>query len=345
MLQNNYSLVLNTKKLPLDSSGFLRYFESYLADLLLDLEAPVLEFANHVMLSSGKRIRPLLCFHCGSNHKNVTPDLLKASAILELVHVATLVHDDIIDQSDLRRGISTLHSFAGEHTSILLGDALFSFALELATDFSTTKICKIVSKATRLTCTGEILQTSSRGDFSISRSNYNRFIQYKTGELFKASCQLGAFLGDHSEKDIETVGEFGLELGICYQIYDDLVDAFSSTTILSKPTGADTESGKLTLPLLLLLEKSSPGEKKLLLDVLDNNIVASNKELFVTLFKKYSILQCCKDEFHTNFAKINVLAGSVSDKALARNLVSFLSFFTSKISALSTLDTSNFLAK
>ena len=327
-----------------ETAEFLSHFERYLADLLAQLDNPTVGFARHVVLSNGKRIRPLLCFCCGSNKPGITPDLLKASAILELVHVATLVHDDIIDESDLRRGTSTLHSFAGDHTSILVGDALFSFALELATDFPTTKICKIVAKATRLTCSGEILQTSSRGDFTIPREDYFCFLQYKTGELFKASCQLGAELAGHSKQDIELVGEFGLELGICYQIFDDLVDAFGFSDIVDKPTGADTNTGKITLPLLLLLENVSHSEKLFLVNILKNGTVASNQDLFVNLFEKYLILNKCKDEFHSNFSKIQNLVHSLSDKSLATNLLSFLSFFTSKISALESLNTRNFLA-
>ena len=130
MLQSDPCLAQSVVKTPPGSDVFLLRFEDHLADLLLELDVSILELARHVVLSRGKRIRPLLCFFCGSDKADITPDLLNASAILELVHVATLVHDDIIDQSDVRRGVTTLHSFAGEHTSILLGDALFSFALD-----------------------------------------------------------------------------------------------------------------------------------------------------------------------------------------------------------------------
>ena len=136
-------------------SGFLSYFESYLSELCSDFDPSIDKLVRHVLLSGGKRIRPSLCYACGIHKPHSSNDLLKASAILEMVHVATLVHDDILDDATFRRGIRTLHNLTGNHTSILLGDALFSFALELSTDFPTSKICKIISH-TKITCSGEI---------------------------------------------------------------------------------------------------------------------------------------------------------------------------------------------
>ena len=345
MLQSDPCLAHPVVLNPSGSKSFLNQFELFLAELLLELDAPILDLAKHVVLSKGKRIRPLLCYHCGSDQVNITTELLKACAILELVHVATLVHDDIIDQSDVRRGDKTLHSFAGEHTSILLGDALFSFALELASNFPTNRVCQIVAKATRLTCSGEISQTTSRGNFSQSREHYYKCIQDKTGELFKASCQLGALLGGHSEKDIGLVGDFGIQLGICYQLYDDLMDAFSSITSIHKSTGNDVESGKLTLPFLFLLENTSSSEQLYLLDVFQKDTVLSNRGEIIKLFQKYSILEMCMNEFNARFSKTNLLIEGISAETLALNLSQFLSLFTSKISSLNKLKTSNFLAK
>ena len=345
MLQSDPCLAQPVERKSSGSDVFLLRFEDHLADLLLDLDVSIVELAKHVVLSKGKRIRPLLCFYCGSDKADISPDLLDASAILELVHVATLVHDDIIDQSDVRRGVTTLHSFAGEHTSILLGDALFSFALELASNFPTNRVCQIVAKATRLTCSGEISQTTSRGNFSVSKGHYYKCIQDKTGELFKASCQLGALLGDHSEEDIGLVGDFGIQLGICYQLYDDIMDAFSSITSVHKSTGNDVDSGKLTLQFLILLENASSSEQAYLLDVFHDNTVLSNRGRIIKLLNKYSILKMCTNEFHARFSKTNFLIERISAETLALNLSLFMSLFTSKIPNLDKLETSNFLAK
>mgnify|MGYP003324437592 CR=1 FL=1 len=140
--------VFKDKKLVIASHNKGKITE--IKDLLETLDHSVRDLATHVCLSGGKRIRPFLLYNCGVG-KASTEDLLKASAVIELIHVATLVHDDILDSASIRRGKATLHSKCGDYPAILLGDALFSFALELATDFPSTKICKIVSTATRKT--------------------------------------------------------------------------------------------------------------------------------------------------------------------------------------------------
>ena len=327
----------------LDVASFLSFFETYLEDSLQSLDEPTINLARHVVLSRGKRIRPLLCFHTGAKNPLVTNDLLKASTILELVHVATLVHDDIIDGASLRRGTETVHSFAGHHSAILLGDALFSYALELATEFHTNYVCKVVSRATRLTCSGEINQTSRRGDFSLTLSEYYSMIQDKTGELFKASCQLGAMLAGHSEKDIDIVGEFGVSIGTCYQIYDDLIDTFGSRLDETKSLGSDFESGKLTLPLLILLQELEEKKRCSLIEAIRNASSAESKEFVHSLFKANNIMPKCLNELQRHADNINLLANSVSDSVLSKNLNGFLSLFSGKLTKLNLLETSNFL--
>lgn len=343
MLQEKNSLS-STRYSRKDVRSFLVFFEAYLDDSLQNLDGPTVDLARHVVLSGGKRIRPLLCFHCGAQNPNVTNDLLKASTILELVHVATLVHDDMIDQALLRRNSKTIHSFAGDHTAVLLGDALFSYALELATDFPTNRICRIVSKATRLTCSGEIRQNSSRGDASLSLEDYYKFIQDKTGELFKASCQLGALLSGHSEKDIDLVGEFGISLGICYQIYDDLLDTFGRKDKSEKSLGSDFDSGKLTLPLILLLQDVDALNRDIISESINKSVCVDTKLVISKLFDSHFVIPKCLDEFNKHFSNIKLIANSVSDPVLSDYLTGFLSFFSSKITLLNTLKTSNFLA-
>ena len=283
-----------------DVDGFLEFFESYLDDLLHNLDEPLISSAKHVVLAGGKRIRPQLCFYCGSRKTANTKDLLKVSAIIELVHVATLVHDDLLDNAPIRRDSTTLHNVLGDHSAVLLGDALFSFALELATDFPTNRICRIVSKATRLTCSGEIRQTNAQRDFNLSLDKYYHFLQDKTGELFRASCQVGALLAGHSDEDINLVGEFGLQLGICYQIYDDLLDCFGEGQKSDKSLGSDFDSGKFTLPFLTnnelgceihdraLLQPSDP-ERIEPIGALSSNVWKSSEHVFTINGFKFAI--------------------------------------------------------
>ena len=329
-----------------DVGGFLEFFETYLEDLLQNLDDSVIDFAKHVVLAGGKRIRPQLCFYCGSSKTDNTRDLLKVSAIIELVHVSTLVHDDLIDKAPIRRDSTTLHNILGDHSAVLLGDALFSFALELATEFPSNNICRIVSRATRLTCTGEIRQTNARGDTNLTLDNYYQFLQDKTGELFKAACQMGALLAIHSEEDINLVGEFGLQLGICYQIYDDLLDCFGLVKKSDKSLGSDFHTGKFTLPMILLFEHMDHMQKDNIRKMLSK--VESDKTNVLSyvsnMYFEHDIISKCMNEFYRNFDSINSLLNSISDPSLRDNLNGFLSYFKKKLSNLSNLSTSNFLA-
>ena len=328
-----------------DDVGFLAFFENYLSDILDSLDRPVRGFARRVLLGGGKRIRPLLVYRCGSDSPDVTDDLLKVSAILELVHVATLVHDDVLDHAKIRRSRATIHTEIGEHAAILLGDALFSFALELATEFPTPRICNIVSSATRRTCSGEIMQTFARGNYDLGLPDYFSFIQDKTGEFFKASCQAGAFLAGHSECILDLVGEFGLSLGLNYQIFDDLVDSFGKTDAVGKCLGTDFDSGKITLPLLFLFQKLSHDQSLELRSELSSGPISQNLKVRIgELLIAYEIREECLEFLRKKLNETKLIASNISCPSLSNRLLVFLASFDEKLSFLSTDSTPNFLA-
>lgn len=224
-------------------------------------EPEIRAMVDYCIDTSGKRIRPALVFLSGwRGEGNVKPELVRVAAVVELVHLATLVHDDIMDEADVRRSRRTAAREYGATAAVLLGDALFAHALHLATQFPTTEICAAVSESTRRVCAGEIVQTLRRGSTNITRSDYQRIVDLKTAELFRVSCFLGAKLAEFSEEYVDAATRFGRHLGIAYQIYDDLVDFFGEETRIGKTLGTDLASGKLTLPLLALLERLPPEE-------------------------------------------------------------------------------------
>ena len=329
-----------------DSVCFLSSFEVYLTKLLSLFDVQTKDLASHVLLSGGKRIRPFLVHACAVDKLKATKeDLLKAASVLEIVHVATLVHDDILDNAQMRRDKSTLHSVFGRQTSILLGDALFSFALELATEFSTTKVCNIVSRATRRTCTGEINQNFNKGNYDLSAEQYFSIIQDKTGELFNASCSVGAYLAGADDELITLVGNFGTSLGLNYQIYDDLIDTFGSESSFGKTLGTDFESGKLTLPIIRLLESLSPEKKNSLKSDLSKNVnTAQFHRYLADLFIEYNIHHVCFSELETRLLNSKSIALSIPDSNVSSKLVAFLSSFDSKLTKLSLNLVPNFLA-
>jgi octaprenyl-diphosphate synthase len=224
-------------------------------------EPEIRTMVDYCIDTSGKRIRPALVFLSGwRGAGHVEPDLVRIAAVVELVHLATLVHDDIMDEADVRRNRRTASREYGATAAVLLGDALFAHALHLAAQFPTTEVCAAVSDSTRRVCAGEIVQTLRRRSTNISHAEYHRIVDLKTAELFRVSCFLGARLGGFSAKYVEAASRFGRHLGIAYQIYDDLVDFFGEEKRIGKTLGTDLASGKLTLPLLTLMERLPSAE-------------------------------------------------------------------------------------
>lgn len=239
----------------------LAELDRYLHEQLNAFEPEIRAMADYCIDTSGKRIRPALVFLSGWRGPGVvTPELVRVAAVVELVHLATLVHDDIMDEADVRRSRRTASREFGPTAAVLLGDALFAHALHLATQFPTTEICAAVSDSTRKVCAGEIVQTLRRGSTSVTLADYQRIVDLKTAELFRVSCFLGARLAGSEAGYVEAASRFGRHLGIAYQIYDDLVDFFGDETRIGKTLGTDLASGKLTLPLLALLDRLPAAE-------------------------------------------------------------------------------------
>lgn len=241
----------------------LSALDHFLRGQLDAFEPEIREMADYCIDTSGKRIRPALVFFSGWQGGDAAPDpgLVQVAAVVELVHLATLVHDDIMDEAELRRARPTASRQYGPAAAVLLGDALFAHALHLAALFPSPEICRAVSESTRRVCAGEIMQTLRRRSVSVTRADYDRVIDLKTAELFRVSCALGARLGGREEDFVQAAGRFGRHLGIAYQIYDDLADFFGREQRIGKTLGTDLASGKLTLPLLFLRERLPVAER------------------------------------------------------------------------------------
>ena len=224
-------------------------------------EPEIRAMADYCIDTSGKRIRPALVFLSGwRGSGEIAPELVRVAAVVELIHLATLVHDDIMDDADVRRSRRTASREYGPTPAVLLGDALFAHGLHLATQFDTTEICAAVTESTRRVCAGEIVQTLRRRSTDITRADYQRIVELKTAELFRLSCFLGARLAGSEPGYVEAASRFGRHLGTAYQIYDDLADFFGDESRIGKTLGTDLATGKLTLPLLALLERLPAAE-------------------------------------------------------------------------------------
>ena len=241
-------------------------------------------YIAYICNTSGKRIRPALAILIGGATGGSHEGHLKIGVILELIHMATLVHDDIIDGANTRRMVPTANAKWGNALSVLLGDALFSHALTLATDFDSIDICRKVGNAAREVCQGEIIQTQRRFDISFTKDDYFKVIEMKTGALFAAACGLSAQVSGLDEKAAATLHGFGMKLGTAYQIYDDCLDLVGSEEVIGKTLRTDLVKGKLTLPILNLLETAQPAQRDAITNAIANqrnleaDVLAGNPE-------------------------------------------------------------------
>lgn len=245
----------------------LQALDEFLRAQLGEFEPEIRDLVEYCLDVSGKRIRPALVFYSGwRGPDEIPPALVQAAAVVEMVHLATLVHDDIMDGAELRRNRPTAARRFGSDAAVLVGDALLAHAVHLAAQFPSTEVCQLVSAATRRVCAGEIAQTLRRSDTTVTLADYRRVIDLKTAELFRVSCLLGSRLAGQDDGYVEAAAEFGRRLGIAYQIYDDLVDFFGEENRIGKTLGTDLAGGKITLPVLVLLDRLPPREKGELLD-------------------------------------------------------------------------------
>jgi octaprenyl-diphosphate synthase len=222
-----------------------------------EFEPQIADFARYALTAQGKQLRPILVSLCGEAVGRLNESHLTVAVIIEMIHLATLVHDDVIDEGQLRRGRLTLAANWGNEISVLLGDCLFAHALKLSASFPTPEICRAVSAATNTVCAGEILQSRSRGDFGVTRGQYFKMLAMKTGELFALSCDLGEHLSEATSARRQALRQYGLALGTAYQLYDDCLDVLGSEAAAGKTLGADLAKGKMTLPILVVRDRAS----------------------------------------------------------------------------------------
>ena len=262
----------------------LAALDRFMREQVERFEPEIRSMAAYCLDTSGKRLRPTMVFLSGWQGDGVfSESLVSAAGVVEMVHLATLVHDDIMDQAEIRRNRRTAAREFGPDAAVLLGDALFSQALHVAAQFPTTEVCRVVAESTRKVCSGEIMQTLRRRDVEISLAEYRRMIDLKTAELFRVSCFLGATLSGEAPAFASAADRFGHHLGIAYQIYDDLVDFVGEEHRVGKTLGTDLATGKLTLPLMFLLEQVAPAERTVIVAAMKGGqpaeLVASRRRM------------------------------------------------------------------
>ena len=285
------------------------------------------EMASHLMKTGGKRLRPLLTVcssemfgYKGNRHINL-------AACVELIHNATLLHDDVIDNSNSRRGFQTTNAIWGNKSSILAGDYLLSRCFEMMVNDGSEEVLKILSSVSSEIAQGEIMQLQFEKQVDMVEKNYLDIISAKTASLFGASMRVGGCINNRSKKEKEALESYGRNLGICFQITDDILDYFSREKIFGKKIGNDFKEGKITLPIILLFQKSNSTEREMLNKFFAQN-ERSNQDFDQTLnlIKKYEIINICKKraDYFSNVASDSL---SIFEKNFIVEKLQELSFY------------------
>ena len=222
------------------------------------------EIASYLILSGGKRLRPLLTscsFRLFEKNTNENINHIGLAAAVEFIHAATLLHDDVIDESKKRRGNLSVNEVWGNKTSLLVGDFLFSRAFQLMAKYGNNAVLKLLSDTSVIISEGEMLELSNDKDPTINEDLYYDVINGKTASLFSAACQVGGISAQGSDKEVESLKSFGTNFGMSFQLIDDAIDYSSSNTTLGKNIGDDFKGGKVTLPIILAYLRSNKAEK------------------------------------------------------------------------------------
>lgn len=231
------------------------------------------QISTYIIQAGGKRVRPALLMLIAKALANgqPTPHSLEMAAVVEFIHTATLLHDDVVDESTLRRGRETANAAFGNAASVLVGDFLYSRAFQMMVGPNDLRIMQILSDATNTIAEGEVLQLLNMNDPEVDEASYLQVIRYKTAKLFEASTELGAILAKASDNHREQAAAFGRHIGTAFQLMDDLLDYTANAAQIGKNAGDDLREGKPTLPLIYLLENGTSEERLLVRAAIEQN--------------------------------------------------------------------------
>ena len=295
----------------------------------LDSEVELVQkMTDYHLKTGGKRLRALLTLGasklCGYSKGSRDVNL---AACVELIHSATLMHDDVIDEGVVRRGKKTLNKVWNNHSSVLIGDYLLSRCFEMMVEDSNLEVLKLLSSTSAKIAQGEILQFQHKGEVDMLEETYLKIISAKTAELFAAATKVGAILSNVDNKEKDALEFYGRNLGLTFQIADDTLDYNSELKLFGKKVGQDFYEGKITLPIILLFPKLETNEKKLLIEIFRKELRnEKDLEMIISLIKKHKIINECyqKAQHYINLASssLNIFKDS-KEKEILKNLTSF----------------------
>ena len=276
------------------STADMSRVDQLIVEQLTSEVALINQLSFYIINSGGKRIRPLIAT-LAANALNVRDDkTTKLAAIIEFIHTATLLHDDVVDESDLRRGKKTANSIFGNAASVLVGDFLYTRSFQMMTELQNIKVMDVLSSATNVIAEGEVLQLMNCNNPDTTEKSYMDVIYFKTAKLFEAATQLVAVLGSQSDEVELAMLNYGKYLGTAFQLTDDVMDYASNAKEMGKNTGDDLAEGKPTLPLLYAIKKGTPEQVSLIRDAIEKGNGMDNFELIMAALHDTNALEYTK---------------------------------------------------
>lgn len=283
---------------------------------------------SYLSMKKGKRLRPMLVFLTALLHGVINERTMKAAVVVELLHTATLIHDDVVDVSPLRRGVPTVNSVWTNKISILVGDYLFARSLAAIVSLGEPQALAILIEATERMTEGELLQIERSQDHEMSEEVYFRLIGNKTGSLLAAACGLGAFSTLQDREQVKQMKDFGETLGIAFQIKDDLLDYTGTEKILGKPVGNDIRENKITLPLIAALRNASPEESQMILSKLGDGATNDNVNQILDFVQRNGGLAYAEQESEKYIRKATTFLENFSPSPARESLFELINFVT-----------------
>ncbi|MEK8085759.1 octaprenyl diphosphate synthase [Aquabacterium sp. A3] len=264
--------------------------------------ALVNQISHYIVQAGGKRVRPMLLLLVARALGHDTAERHELAAVVEFIHTATLLHDDVVDESDLRRGRKTANAMFGNAASVLVGDFLYSRAFQMMVSTNRLRVMEVLAEATNVIAEGEVLQLMNMHDPDISVDDYLRVIEYKTAKLFEASARLGAVICEASPEVEEACAGYGRTVGTAFQLIDDLLDYEGSTAELGKNIGDDLREGKPTLPLLVAMQRGTPEQREMIRHAIEHGEVERMPEI-VTIVRDTGALEATREAARDQVAR------------------------------------------
>jgi octaprenyl-diphosphate synthase len=283
------------------------------------------QVAEHILAGGGKRLRPAVLLLAAQATGYQGRDHHVLAAVIEMIHTATLLHDDVVDESDLRRGHATANATFGNAASVLVGDFLYSRAFQLMVGVARMKVLSIVADATNLIAEGEVLQLMHAGDAELTEDAYFEVIRRKTAMLFEAAGRLGAVLGDADAGVEEALGTYGVHLGTAFQIMDDVLDYSGDAAAIGKNLGDDLAEGKMTLPLIRALAVATPEDAALIRHAIGGGGLTDFRPVVATLERSGALEYAREQAQVASRAAVAALANLPPSKA-ATSLLQLATF-------------------